>query len=220
MSQVFVVGAAGKVGRHLVRQLAQRGHRVRALHRRAEQADALRADGAAPVSGDLQQVDAVELAELLAGSDVVVFSAGAGGKGGVETTRAIDGRGLELTVDAARRAGVQRFLLVSAFPEAGRGKPMSDTFEVYMEVKKQADVYLAASGLEWVILRPGTLSDAEGSGRVTAGPAIAYGEVPRADVAATLVALVERPGITRAIIELTAGTTPVGDALHYLAPQS
>ena len=71
-----------------------------------------------------------------------------------------------------------------------------------------------------VILRPGTLSDAEGSGLVTAGPAIAYGEVPRADVAATLVALVERPGITRAIIELTAGTTPVGDALHYLAAQS
>lgn len=220
MSQVFVVGGAGKVGRHLVRQLAERGHRVRALHRGAEQADALRADGALPVCGDLLQVDAVGLAELLAGSDVVVFSAGAGGKGGVETTRAIDGRGLELTVDAARRAGVQRFLLVSAFPEAGRGKPISDTFEVYMEVKKQADVYLAASGLEWVILRPGTLSDAEGSGRVTAGPAIAYGEVPRADVAATLVALVERPSIAQAIIELTAGTTPVGDALHYLAPQS
>lgn len=220
MSQVFVVGAAGKVGRHLVRQLAERGHRVRALHRKAEQADTLRADGAVPVSGDLQQLDAVGLAELLAGSDVVVFSAGAGGKGGVETTRAIDGRGLELAVDAARRAGVQRLLLVSAFPEAGRGTSVSDTFEVYMEVKKQADVYLAASGLEWVILRPGTLTDAEGNGLVTAGPAIAYGEVPRADVAATLVALVERPAIARVIIELTTGTTPVADALHYLAPQT
>src|SRR3546814_16327835 len=72
----------------------------------------------------------------MAGSDILVFSAGAGGKGGVEMIDAIDGRGLELAVAAARQAGIQRFLLVSAFPEASRGKEVSETFEHYMAVKK------------------------------------------------------------------------------------
>jgi uncharacterized protein YbjT (DUF2867 family) len=156
------------------------------------------------------------LAAQMAGTNVVVFTAGAGGAG-VEVTNAIDGRGLELAVDAARQAGVPRFLLVSAFPEAGRNKGMGEGFENYITVKKRADVYLAATDLDWVILRPGTLSDAPGTGRVSAGPAIAYGDIPRADVAATLVALVEHPEVRRTIIELTEGDRPVEDAVAQLA---
>ncbi|MNV16989.1 putative sugar epimerase YhfK [compost metagenome] len=216
MSTVFIVGAAGKVGRHLVKQLADKQHRVLALHRRAEQAAELDALGATPVTGDLTATDVGTLAGQMRGSDVVVFTAGAGGAG-VEVTNAIDGRGLELAVDAARQAGVRRFLLVSAFPEAGRNKGMGEGFENYMTVKKRADVYLAATDLDWVILRPGTLSDAPGTGRVTAGPAIAYGDIPRADVAATLVALVEHPQVRRTIIELTEGDRPADEAIAQLA---
>ncbi len=216
MSTVFIVGAAGKVGRHLVKQLADKQHRVLALHRRAEQGAELEALGATPVTGDLTNTDVAALAAQMAGSDLVVFTAGAGGAG-VEVTNAIDGRGLELAVDAARQAGVPRFLLVSAFPEAGRNKAMGEGFENYMTVKKRADVYLAATDLDWVILRPGTLSDAPGTGRVSAGLAIAYGDIPRADVAATLVALVEHPEVRRTIIELTEGDRPVGDAVAQLA---
>lgn len=216
MSTVFIVGAAGKVGRHLVKQLADKQHRVLALHRRAEQAAELDALGATPVTGDLTATDVGTLAGQMRGSDVVVFTAGAGGAG-VEVTNAIDGRGLELAVDAARQAGVRRFLLVSAFPEAGRNKGMGEDFENYMTVKKRADVYLAATDLDWVILRPGTLSDAPGTGRVTAGPAIAYGDIPRADVAATLVALVEHPQVRRTIIELTEGDRPADEAIAQLA---
>ncbi|WP_369348435.1 SDR family oxidoreductase [Stenotrophomonas sp. JAG2] len=217
MSTVFIVGAAGKVGRHLVKQLADKQHRVIALHRRAEQGAELEALGATPVTGDLTNTDVAALAAQMAGSDLVVFTAGAGGAG-VEVTNAIDGRGLELAVDAARQAGVPRFLLVSAFPEAGRNKAMGEGFENYMTVKKRADVYLTATDLDWVILRPGTLSDAPGTGRVSAGPAIAYGDIPRADVAATLVALVEHPEVRRTIIELTEGDRPVEDAVAQLAP--
>ena len=216
MSTVFIVGAAGKVGRHLVKQLADKQHRVLALHRRAEQGPELEALGATPVTGDLTGTDVAALAAQMASTDVVVFTAGAGGAG-VEVTNAIDGRGLELAVDAARQAGVRRFLLVSAFPEAGRNKGMGEGFENYMTVKKRADVYLAATDLDWVILRPGTLSDAPGTGRVSAGPAIAYGDIPRADVAATLVALVEHPEVRRTIIELTEGDRPVEDAVAQLA---
>jgi len=215
VSKVFIVGAAGKVGRHLVKQLVDKHHPVRALHRRAEQGAELDALGAAPVTGDLTTLDVDTLAGKMAGSDVVIFTAGAGGAG-VEVTNAIDGRGLELAVDAARQAGVRRFLLVSAFPEAGRNKAMGEGFENYMAVKKRAEVYLVASGLDWVIVRPGTLTDAAGTGRVAAGPAIAYGDIPRADVAATLVALVEQPEVQHAIIELTDGDQPVDEAIVQL----
>ncbi|MEG2804292.1 NAD(P)H-binding protein [Stenotrophomonas sp.] len=215
LTQVFIIGAAGKVGRPLARQLAARGHVALALHRHPAQAADLATLGARPVHGDLTADDAPTLAARMAGSDVVVFTAGAGGAG-IAVTDAVDGAGLVLAVAAARQAGVARFLLVSAFPEAGRGKALGEGFEHYMAVKKRADVHLAASDLAWVILRPGTLNDAPGTGRITAGPAIAYGEVPREDVAATLVGLIERPALQHCIIELTGGEVRVDQALDRL----
>ena len=217
MSKVFVIGAPGKVGRRFVRQLAERGHQPLALHRNPEQTNELEALGATPVSGSLIELDVSGLARLMAGSDVVVFSAGAGGKGGMEMTNAIDGRGLELSVASAQQAGIKRFLLVSAFPESFRGKQVSDTFENYMVVKKLADVHLVETDLDWVILRPGTLLDEPGTGKVRAGLAIPYGDVPRDDVAAALVEIVERPTVNRVIIELTQGDTPVGEAVPRLS---
>lgn len=216
MSKVFIIGAAGKVGRQLVSQLAGRGHQPVAMHRNPEQTAELRELGGTPAIGDLLELDAGALAVLMADCDSVIFSAGAGGKGGMEMTNAIDGRGLELAVAAAERAGIRRFLLVSAFPEAGRGKQMPERFENYMSVKKLADVHLAESGLNWVILRPGTLVDEAGS-KVRVGAAIPYGEVSRSDVAAVLAELMDTPQVNRIIIELTQGDTPVAAAVQQLA---
>lgn len=216
MSKVFIVGGAGGVGRRLVQQLVQRGHEALAMHRKPEQAAALTAVGGKPIAGDLLTLEVEELANLMAGSDLVVFSAGAGGKGGMEMTNAIDGRGLELSVAAAKRAGVQRFLLVSVFPEAGRGKQMPERFENYMAVKKRTDVHLVESGLDWVILRPGTLADEAGDGKVRLGPAIPYGRVARDNVAAVVAELVDTPKANRIILELTDGDTPVAEAVQEL----
>ncbi|MDQ0704801.1 uncharacterized protein YbjT (DUF2867 family) [Pseudomonas sp. W3I7] len=214
MHSVFIVGGSGKVARSLAQQLAKQGHRPRSLYRHAEQAEELEALGASPVAGNLLELDTASLAKLMAGSDTVVFAAGAGGKGGAQMTNAIDGHGLELSVAAARLAGIRRFILVSAFPEASRGKSVSETFENYMAVKKRADVHLAATDLDWVILRPGTLLDSPGTGKVHAGLAIPYGDVPRDDVAAALLQIIEQPGVSRVIIELTQGTTPVTEAIQ------
>ena len=215
MSSVFIVGAAGNIGRRLVERLAKRGHEPRALHRKPEQADTLKALGATPVAGDLTALDAPALAQLMAGSKAVVFTAGAG-SAGMDVTNAIDGRGLETTVDAAQLAGIKRFLLVSAFPDAGRGKTPSEGFENYMAVKKRADVYLVDTDLDWVILRPGTLSDEPGTGHVRADVAIPYGNVPRDDVAAFLAEVIDQPTVNRIIIELTEGETPIANAVDRL----
>ncbi|MBU3891794.1 NAD(P)H-binding protein [Serratia rubidaea] len=217
MTQVFIIGGAGHVGLRLSKLLSDKGHAVRALYRQSGQETLIRQQGAEPVNGSLTELDTTTLATHLTGSKVVVFTAGAGGKGGQEMTNAVDGEGLKTAVAAAQQAGVSRFLLVSAFPEALRGQAVSDTFENYMRVKKMADVELAQSELDWVILRPGTLRDDPGTGLVRAGLAIPYGEVPRDDVAATLAEIIEQPDISRTIIELTAGKVPVRDALLKMA---
>ena len=215
MAKVFVIGAAGKVGRHLVPRLGERGHAVLGLHRKPEQADVLAGLGATAVAGSLTDLSAEALGERMRGCDAVVFTAGAGGAG-LALTQAIDGDGLELAVAAAGHAGVPRFLLVSAFPEALRDRDRSEGFEAYIRIKKRADVHLVASDRDWVILRPGTLVDAPGTGRVRADLAIPYDTIPREDVAAALAELVDRPAIGRTIIELTRGDVPIGEALERL----
>lgn len=215
MVKVFIVGAAGKVGARLTKLLASNGHKVRALHRKPEQAATLNADGAVPVAGDLTALDTDSLAKLIGDADTLVFSAGAGGAG-VEVTNAIDGRGLKLAVAAAKQAGIDRLILVSAFPDALRDGDRNDGFENYIRVKKLADAYLVASGLDYVILRPGTLSDDTGTGNIRADLAISYGTVSRDDVAAVLLGIVERPALRRTVIELTAGDEPIAHALDRL----
>ncbi|HFK7187571.1 TPA: NAD(P)H-binding protein [Serratia odorifera] len=217
MSHVFIIGAAGKIGRRLIPRLASRGLQPYALHRHAEQAGELSALGAIPVAGNLLALDAPALARLMTGSEVVIFTAGAGGKGGPAMTQAIDGDGLTTAIAAAKLAGIRRFLLVSAFPDALRGGKASEQFEHYMAVKKRADVQLVESELDWIILRPGTLRDDVGTGKVRADVAIPYGDVSRDDVAATLVALIEQPEVNRVIIELTQGDLPVEQAVRRLA---
>lgn len=215
MSKVFIIGAAGKVGRRLVKKLIGRGHEVIALHRNPGQGSELADLGAKPIEGNLLKLDSGQMAQLMSSSDAVVFTAGAGGAG-MELTNAIDGRGLELAVAATVQAGVRRFILVSAFPDALRGSPVSEGFENYIAVKKRADAHLVGTGLDWVIVRPGTLLDDTGTGKIRADVAIPYGEVSRDDVAATLAELIDQPKVNRVIIELTQGDTPVSDAVRRL----
>ncbi|MGV0819405.1 NAD(P)H-binding protein [Martelella sp. AMO21009] len=144
-----------------------------------------------------------------------MFSAGAAGSG-LERTTAIDGDGPEKAAKAAERLGIARFYLVSAFPEAGRRRERNDRFEHYMTEKKRADVTLASSGLDRVIVRPGTLQHEDGDGKVTLGPAVPYGNVARGNVARVLASLIEHPEIRREIIELTDGETPAEEAVASL----
>lgn len=217
MASVFIIGGAGQIGLRLSKLLSDKGHAVRAMYRKSEQESAIRQQGAEPVKANLTELTAGELAEHLTGCEAVVFTAGAGGKGGKETTSAVDGQGLNKAVEAALSAGVSRFLLVSVFPEAARGGEISESFEHYMQVKKMADVELAQTSLDWVILRPGTLRNESGTGLIRAGLAIPYGEIPRDDVAATLAEIIDQPAVSRVIIELTTGDAPIRDAVQMMA---
>ncbi|MFE3059907.1 SDR family oxidoreductase [Nocardia sp. NPDC059239] len=213
--KVFQIGAAGGIGRRLSTLLTGRGDTVTGMHRNPDQAAVIAATGATPVAGDLVTDSVDELAAKFHGHDAIVFSAGAHGTG-MDQTSLIDGRGLEKSADAARFAGVARFILVSVFPDAGRDLNTTPAFEHYMRVKKMADAYLVATDLDWLIVRPGTLRNEPGKGLVTAGLAIEYGNVHRDDVAAFIDVALHRPALNRVIIELTDGHTPVADAVELV----
>ncbi|TCK16550.1 SDR family oxidoreductase [Marinobacterium mangrovicola] len=215
MSTIFIIGATGGVGHRLTPILIKAGYKVIGLHRKPEQAEVLREAGVTPVEGDFIDMSADDLAKAMAGADIVVFSAGAAGSG-MDRATAIDGEGPAKVMQAMKQQDIRRFYLVSAFPEAGRGKEPKPGFEHYMKMKKQADTDVVASDLDWVILRPGTLLHEESDGQVNAGLAIPYGTVKRGNVAAFLAELIEAPAINREIIELTDGETGIVDAVAGL----
>lgn len=213
--KITVIGGAGGVGRRLTTLLAEAGDAVTGVHRNAAQSEAVEQAGGTSALFDLIEGSTEDLAAVLQGQDAVVFSAGAHGTGREQTTL-IDGRGLEKTADAAQRAGVRRFVLVSVFPDAGRDVETNDGFEHYMRVKKAADVHLTATDLDWVVVRPGTLTDGPGTGSVRAGWAVPYGDVPRDDVAAFIAAALHEPRLHHVVVELTGGDTPVERAVADL----
>ena len=214
--KVFIIGITGGVGRLAALHLLQRGFEVGGLVRQGKSDPKLIRAGARLVDGDLVGMSRDAIAGVLTGSDAVLFTAGAGGKDGEDATTHVDGEGPPKVAEAAIAAGVNRLLLVSVFPEAWRERHMDDSFEHYMMEKKQAETHLVNFDLDWVILRPAALSDEPGSGSVDLGVAKIHVGIPREDVAATLVALIEQPLIRRRILEVTSGKTPVADAVNAL----
>lgn len=209
---VAIAGGHGKVALHLARVLRERGDDVRSLIRRPEHADDVREAGGEPVVCDLEAVDADAVAEAIAGADAVVFAAGAGPGSGPERKETVDYGGAVKLIDAAKRAGISRYVIVSsvgADPDASG----DDTFAVYLRAKGRADAALASSGLDSTIVRPGHLTDGPGSGRVRSGR---DGQIPREDVAAMLAAVLHEPRTAGLTFDLVGGDVPIDEAVAAL----
>src|SRR4051812_17713051 len=206
---VVVAGGHGKVGLRLLALLAGGGHRARGLVRNPDHADDLAAIGAEPVVCDMEELE--DLSECCAGADAVVFAAGAGPGSGAERKRTVDyGAAVKLM-----EAGVPRYVMGSAI-SAGRPDDWAEEMRPYYEAKAGADERLADSGLDYTIVRPGGLTDEPGTGRVRVGTDLDYGNVPRDDVAAVLLAVLETPGSVGKTFELVSGDTPVDEAVRSL----
>ncbi|HKN98473.1 MAG TPA: NAD(P)H-binding protein [Pseudonocardiaceae bacterium] len=216
--RVVIAGGHGKIALRLARLLAERGDEPVGLIRDIAQAPDLAAVGCDAVLCDLERVDAGELAGHVAGADAVVFAAGAGPGSGAARKDTVDRAAAELLAEAARRAGVRRYLLISAMGLDRAGSPdIDEVFAAYLVAKKAAEDAVRVFALDWTILRPGRLTDDPGTGRVLlAPPPVRYGEVSRDDVAAVLVELLDRPASARHTFELVSGADPVADAV-YLA---
>jgi uncharacterized protein YbjT (DUF2867 family) len=211
---VLVVGGHGKIALRLLQLLAQRGHTARGLIRKPEQAPDLESRGAIPVLGDLENDES--LVEYVRGADAVVFAAGAGPGSSTQRKWSVDYGGAVKLIESAKAAGVSRYVIISSVG-AHAPEQYSGTFQIYLEAKAKADEELIKSGLDWTIVRPGSLTDDPGTGlvRVSTEPG-GKGSVPRDDVAAVLADVIEAPNTIHVLFELFSGDTPVPEAIRAL----
>ena len=211
MARIIIIGGHGKVALQLARILSERGDEVTSVFRNPDHSDDVAATGAQPVAADIEQLDTDALAGLLSGHDAVVFSAGAGG-GNPARTYAVDRDAAIRVIDAAARAGVQRFVMVSYFGAGpDHGVPQDNPFFPYAEAKAAADAHLRAGDLDWTVLGPGRLTLEPATGRIAVGKG--KGEVSRSDVALVVAAALHDDSTIRRTIEFNNGDVPIAEAL-------
>lgn len=214
--RILIAGGHGQVALRLSKLLAERGDTPIGLIRKQSQQDDLRDIGAEPLVVDLEDTTVQALSEAMAGADAVVFAAGAGGDGGPERTDTVDRQGAVTLAEAAAHAGIRRYLLLSSF---GADPEASDedfgSMGPYLRAKGKAEEQVqAVVSLEVTVLRPGGLTDDEGTGQVRLEASVDRGQVPRDDVAAVLVALLDNPGTAGQTLELISGDVAVDDAVR------
>ncbi|KAH8144612.1 uncharacterized protein LAJ45_11380 [Morchella importuna] len=244
MVQVLLLGGHGKVALHMTKLLTKAGHIVTSIIRSADHIPDINAHAVSPglvkpTVSSIEDATPESIAVQLEGIDWVIWSAGAGGKGGPERTIAVDQEAAKKYISASLAApSVSKFLMVSALISRREPAPYWGEEDVasfrtgwkaiptYCEAKLQADIWLydesrklekaggKSVGWEDIHLRPGSLSDKEATGKVDLGRARAKGEVSRADVAAVGVALLERGDVAGLWVDLVEGEEEIGEAVE------
>ena len=200
----------------LTRLLTGQGDAVKSLIRNPGHSDEVREAGAEPVICDLESADAEAVAETIGETDAIVFAAGAGPGSGPERKESMDYGGAVKLIEAAERNGIPRYVIVSSMGADPDQRGDGD-FDVYQRAKGRADAALAESGLDFTIVRPGGLTDDPPTGRVKLAESTGRGEIPRADVAAVLAAMLGSPAASGKTFEVIGGDVPVEDAITMLA---
>ncbi|GGO53252.1 SDR family oxidoreductase [Streptomyces lasiicapitis] len=215
--RIVIAGGHGQIALRLERLLAARGDEAVGIIRNpAHEAD-LRDGGAEPVLCDLESASVDEVARHLEGADAAVFAAGAGPGSGVDRKNTVDRGAAVLFADAAERAGVRRYVVVSSMG-ADPHHPGDEIFDAYLRAKGEADAYVRGrAALDWTVLRPGMLTDDAGTGLVRLEASTGRGPIPRDDVAAALAELLETPATAGLTLELISGSTPVSVAVKSVA---
>ncbi|SDH95226.1 NAD(P)H-binding [Alteribacillus persepolensis] len=211
---VLIVGANGKVARHLVKYLSEESpHDVTAMIRSEEQGEELKQLGAANiVVADLE----ADISHAFDGVDAVVFAAGSGPHTGADKTVLIDLWGARKVMDEAKNHNIDRFVMLGSMrsedPEAGPAK-----MRHYLVAKKLADEYLQNSGLAYTIVRPGPLTNDEAAGTVSIAERLERGEnISRADVAYVIAETIDKENTYHKTFDLLGGTTPINQAVKNI----
>jgi uncharacterized protein YbjT (DUF2867 family) len=211
---VVIVGGHGRIAMRLSKILAERGDSPRGIIRKTEQADDLEKVGAEPIVLDIENVDDID--DAFAGADAVVFAAGAGPGSGPARKLTVDYGGAVKSVDAAIAKEIRRFVIVSAIG-ANHPENWSEDMKPYYEAKADADKFVAESGLDYTIVRPGGLTDDSGTGKVDIAEDIGRsGSVAREDVALVIAECLTADNAIGKAFDLLGGETPVAEAIAAL----
>jgi uncharacterized protein YbjT (DUF2867 family) len=216
--RIVIAGGHGKIALILERLLSARGDSVAGFVRNPAHVGDLAAAGATALMVDLEKASVDEVAAQLGGADAVVFAAGAGPGSGAARKETVDRDAAILLADAAQAAGIDRYVMVSSMAADPHATAEDEVFQVYLRAKGVADEAIRSrTALKWTIVRPGALTDDAGSGRVTVAESTGRGSIPREDVAAVLVAVLDEPGTAGRTFDLISGETSIAEAVAALA---
>jgi uncharacterized protein YbjT (DUF2867 family) len=205
---IALIGATGRTGRLVADKLHRAGIPFRALLRNEAQRGHFEGLGASPVIVDLTQ----DFCAALEGVRTVIFAAGSAESEGAEQERQIDRDAIIKAVDCAKQYGANRFIVVSALlaydPERA-----PDELRHYAQMKRASDDYLIGSGLDYLVLRPGTLTMEPGTGtiEIVTDAQSARAPVAREDVADVVLEAL-KVGLVNKIVGFAGGGKPISDA--------
>ena len=212
--KVLVVGANGQIGKHLVSFIQKSDDlQAKAMIRKEEQASYFKELGADTAIVDLEgEID--DIAEAAKDVDAVVFTAGSGPKTGKDKTIMVDLDGAVKTIEATKKAGVKRFVMVSSFDTTRKAiQEAPESFAPYVAAKHYAVEWLKDTDLDYTIVHPGGLTNDEATGKVTVGMSGELGKVPREDVAQTIFATLKNDSTIGKEFQVISGETPVEEAV-------
>lgn len=206
MEKVLVAGANGTTGKKIVSILKHNGHyEPIAMVRKKEQIAHFEDNKVQTILADLEE----DVSDVTNGIDRVIFAAGSGGK----KVEEVDQNGAIKLVDAAKNSNVKKFVMLSSMG-ADNPEEASDLKE-YLKAKHNADEHLKQSGLEYAIVRPGALTNDDGNGKIEIDNKLnKSGEIPRRDVAETLVGSLEDSVAKNKTFEILKGDTFIEAALE------
>jgi uncharacterized protein YbjT (DUF2867 family) len=216
--RVVVVGGGGRTGKLVVAQLVKAGHEAVATIRNPRQMAGLVKAGAQVLMLDLVESGFEGWVQGFRDTDAIVFAAGsAAGESSV-----LDRKGTLRTVRAAEKAGVERYVSISAIGASTglklSGKAATDEMVDYYKQKRAANKIVRESGLKWTILEPGELTDGRPTGKATISvEALKQGKIARADVAGVVVAALKQPKTAGKTFQLVRGETAIEAALKAAA---
>ncbi|MFJ4102773.1 NAD(P)H-binding protein [Amycolatopsis japonica] len=215
--RVVIAGGHGQIALKLEKLLSARGDQAVGIVRNPDHVADLEAAGAEAIVLDLEKSDVDAVAKVLDGADAAIFAAGAGPGSGTARKDTVDRAAAELFAAASERAGVRRHIQVGSMgADKWETADVPDDFRIYLKAKKAAEDDLRARDLDWTILRPGQLTNDEGTGEILIAESTGRGPIPRQDVAAILVALLDSPSTAGRVLEAISGDTAISQAFSAL----
>ncbi|MBM1106796.1 SDR family oxidoreductase [Aurantibacter crassamenti] len=209
MENILVVGATGTTGKKVVNLLkASQYFEPIAMVRKESQIPQFEAQKVKTVLGNLEE----DIAHTMKDIDKVVFTAGSGGKKVIE----VDQEGAKKMVDASRKASLKKFIMLSSM---GADSPeKASELQEYLKAKHNADEYLKSNNIPYTIIRPGSLTNEKGEGKITLEKSLTeQGSISRDDVAQVLTRVLHDDALQNKTVEIISGNTLIGKALDSVS---
>ena len=205
MEKILVAGANGTTGKKIVDLLnSSQYFEPIAMVRKKEQQTQFENRNIKTVLGDLEE----NISNITSDMDKIIFAAGSGGKKVV----AVDQNGAIKLIEDAKMNNCKKFVMLSSL--GAENPEQAEDLKDYLKAKHNADEHLKKSKLRYAIVRPGSLTNNKGTGKIELSNHLnKMGSISRDDVAQTLVRSLHDDAAVNAVFEIIEGETLIAKAM-------